>query len=52
MSMVIVTATICGVGGAQEKPKPTGGSRGATPARSRPSKRPETDVIDLARRRP
>lgn len=38
--MVVATATICGVGGAEENPKPAGGSSGAIEPRSSPPKWP------------
>lgn len=50
--MVVVTETTCGVGGADEKPNPTGGSNGATPPRSCAAKLPVTAVMSRARRTP
>ena len=52
MSIVVVTATICGSGGAEEKPNPTAGSSGATPPSSAPSNLPVTAATRRERRTP
>ena len=51
-SIVVVTDTICGVLGAEEKPNRTGGSSGASPPRSTPRKVPSTAAMRLLRRTP